>query len=284
MRSSSIAALEPRTYHRLIDLVQAAGLDVSDWSNYKGGAEKASANPKYCYEWCFVDGEKVILNLWFDDIKIESDSISQKKNFRNFDPAESNVRRQRASRIDSVLKYSFDRGLSVRVILLKGDRNKSVSARSAVRFRLLDNMPWVVTSYDKADGSCVIMRGIIDEIPIISIDPELEDFTEGEQRRRFVLHRKREAKLRKLKLAEHAQANGGRLRCEVPNCGFDFAARYGSLGEDYAQVHHKTPLSKAPSEGIKVKLEELAVVCANCHAMIHRGGECRPLDTLIACT
>jgi hypothetical protein len=26
---------------------------------------------------------------------------------------------------------------------------------------------------------------------------------------------------------------------------------------------------------------ELAVVCAICHAMIHVGGECRPIDSLI---
>ena len=29
-------------------------------------------------------------------------------------------------------------------------------------------------------------------------------------------------------------------------------------------------------------LEDLAVVCANCHAMIHRGGECRPIASLIS--
>ena len=29
--------------------------------------------------------------------------------------------------------------------------------------------------------------------------------------------------------------------------------------------------------GREVKLKDLAVVCANCHAMIHIGGKCRPL-------
>jgi predicted HNH restriction endonuclease len=70
------------------------------------------------------------------------------------------------------------------------------------------------------------------------------------------------------------------LKCEVPGCGFDFEAVYGELGRDYAQVHHLKPLGDrtTPSE---TKLNDLAIVCANCHAMIHRGGKCRPLDKLI---
>jgi 5-methylcytosine-specific restriction protein A len=41
------------------------------------------------------------------------------------------------------------------------------------------------------------------------------------------------------------------------------------------------PLNKAPKEGRKIFLKDLAIVCANCHAMIHRNGECRPLEGLI---
>jgi 5-methylcytosine-specific restriction protein A len=95
------------------------------------------------------------------------------------------------------------------------------------------------------------------------------------------LHRRREAALRKKKLLASLIENDGVLRCEVPGCGFDFKARYGKLGEGYAHVHHKQPLADAPSEGTKTSLKDLAVVCANCHAMIHVGGECRPLGGLI---
>jgi len=74
--------------------------------------------------------------------------------------------------------------------------------------------------------------------------------------------------------------NGGILKCEVPGCGFDFKARHGKLGEGFAHVHHRTPLADAPADRRKVALKELAVVCANCHAMIHVGGQCRPLEGL----
>ncbi|WP_422110022.1 hypothetical protein [Bradyrhizobium elkanii] len=42
------------------------------------------------------------------------------------------------------------------------------------------------------------------------------------------------------------------------------------------------PLHKAPKEGRQVLLKDLAIVCANCHAMIHTGGQCRPLEGLIS--
>jgi 5-methylcytosine-specific restriction enzyme A len=67
----------------------------------------------------------------------------------------------------------------------------------------------------------------------------------------------------------------------VPKCSFDFEKSYGKLGKGYAQVHHLDPLSKSPKEGKFTKLSDLAVVCANCHVMIHVGGECRPLRGLI---
>lgn len=70
--------------------------------------------------------------------------------------------------------------------------------------------------------------------------------------------------------------NNGRLVCEVPRCCFDFREKYGEIGEDFAHVHHDVPLAVADDMGRKTTLKELKIVCANCHAMIHRGGQCRP--------
>lgn len=57
--------------------------------------------------------------------------------------------------------------------------------------------------------------------------------------------------------------------------------QYGELGRNYARVHHKDQLSKAPKTGKEVALADLAIVCANRHAMIHLGGECRDIDSLV---
>lgn len=103
---------------------------------------------------------------------------------------------------------------------------------------------------------------------------------EGQQRMALRKERRREARLRNAKISQALNKNG-RLVCEVPRCAFDFSERYGKLGVGYAHVHHLAPLSGAGSSGRRTGLDDLAIVCANCHAMIHKGGECRDIRQLI---
>ena len=57
--------------------------------------------------------------------------------------------------------------------------------------------------------------------------------------------------------------------CQV--CGFDFERTYGAWGREFAEVHHVQELGAAPPEGVEVDPStDLAVVCSNCHRMIHR--------------
>lgn len=110
----------------------------------------------------------------------------------------------------------------------------------------------------------------------ISVPADEAEFPEGEARRRYVVHRFRERRLRVAKIRDVLQRTGS-LACEVPGCGFNFHAVYGKLGEGYAHVHHKIPLSSIKESRV-TKLQDLAIVCANCHAMIHSGGKSRKLN------
>ena len=103
---------------------------------------------------------------------------------------------------------------------------------------------------------------------------------EGEKQKQLVTHRRREFKLRNAKIKQVLSLNEGKLVCEVPRCGFDFYRKYGDLGYGYAHVHHLIPLAKTGKEKT-TKLDDLAIVCANCHAMIHRKGGCRELNGLL---
>lgn len=66
----------------------------------------------------------------------------------------------------------------------------------------------------------------------------------------------------------------GKLECEV--CRFDFVKTYGQLGYGFAECHHTVPVSEL-TEGHKTKLSDLAIVCANCHRMLHKA---RPLISI----
>ncbi len=59
--------------------------------------------------------------------------------------------------------------------------------------------------------------------------------------------------------------------CQI--CGFDFESTYGELGKDYCQVHHITPLSEVAESHYVDPLNDLIPLCANCHAIMHRGAK-----------
>jgi hypothetical protein len=107
---------------------------------------------------------------------------------------------------------------------------------------------------------------------------DLEDSVgaiEGKERLILVRHRARERWLRDQKIAAAKVAHQGRLPCEV--CGFDFFQTYGEVGRDYAEVHHTAPLGDRTKPSL-TRLEDLAIVCANCHVMIHLGRCTRSLE------
>ncbi|MCX6194295.1 MAG: HNH endonuclease [Cytophagales bacterium] len=58
----------------------------------------------------------------------------------------------------------------------------------------------------------------------------------------------------------------GKLECEC--CGFDFEKTYGELGKGFIECHHIVPLNKF-NDSKETKLEDLALVCSNCHRMLH---------------
>lgn len=79
------------------------------------------------------------------------------------------------------------------------------------------------------------------------------------------LRRERSRPLRAKKIAQ-VRRDGIPLNCEV--CAFSFEAGYGERGKEYIEVHHILPLHA--SGPTVTKLEDLALVCSNCHRMIHR--------------
>jgi 5-methylcytosine-specific restriction protein A len=68
-----------------------------------------------------------------------------------------------------------------------------------------------------------------------------------------------------------------RLACEA--CRFDFFSAYGDHGADFIECHHVKALSTLSSND-KTSLDDLALVCANCHRMLHRSKPWLSIDQL----
>ena len=84
--------------------------------------------------------------------------------------------------------------------------------------------------------------------------------------RKYVYHRKIE---RNRTAAANAKKFHG-ITCQA--CDLDFVKRYGTIGQGFIEAHHLKPISGL-EEGVPIKYDvalDFAVLCANCHRMIHR--------------
>ncbi len=97
-------------------------------------------------------------------------------------------------------------------------------------------------------------------------EPDEEEIHATEGRILYRQHRGRERdpKIVKRKKAAVLEATG-RLACE--GCDLDFGERYGDRGDGFIECHHTRPLAES-GETI-TRLKDLALLCSNCHRMVH---------------
>ncbi|WP_374148836.1 HNH endonuclease [Priestia megaterium] len=91
-------------------------------------------------------------------------------------------------------------------------------------------------------------------------------FEEGKKKLRQHVVRERNPQIIKL-AKERFKQKYGKIFCEI--CGFDFFGFYGEVGEGFIEGHHTIPISEL-EEAQKVKINDIALVCSNCHKMLHR--------------
>lgn len=93
--------------------------------------------------------------------------------------------------------------------------------------------------------------------------------TEGEIYRKEVIFRSRNRALIQAKKANSDYC------CEV--CGFNFRETYGEIGQDYIVAHHRKQISSGVA---RTMLDDIALLCANCHAMVHVKNPPVPVEDL----
>lgn len=106
------------------------------------------------------------------------------------------------------------------------------------------------------------------ELIRIHIADECDESSFPEGAERFRMHRSlerdskfvRSAKARRLRIA-------GELRCDV--CNMSFVDCDGDRGRGFIEAHHTIPVSQIRGKS-KTRIEDLALVCSNCHRMLHR--------------
>lgn len=130
-------------------------------------------------------------------------------------------------------------------------------------------------SYDLTQAQFEAVTRLGEGISNMEIDRNVDlEGSEGQRSLRLHWHIERD---RKLISAFRAKLSS--FECSV--CAFDFQETYGSLGADFIECHHTKPVAEM-QPGETTKLTDLRAVCANCHRMLHRGGELLRVEDLKA--
>jgi 5-methylcytosine-specific restriction protein A len=101
----------------------------------------------------------------------------------------------------------------------------------------------------------------------------------GIEAKRYRWHRRAE---RSPSLAREAKRVHG-TRCQVQGCGKRLSDRYAEAGEGYIEAHHLTRFAELDGRPTELNpATDFAVVCPDCHRMIHRRKEPYTLDEVSA--
>lgn len=115
--------------------------------------------------------------------------------------------------------------------------------------------------------------GVLRKFWLINIDGEFEnnleftgEFPEGKIVERTHITRERNSQVITFAKEKFKEKNG-RLYCQI--CGFDFEKTYGKIGENFIEGHHTIAVSEM-KPGHKTRIEDIAMLCSNCHKMVHK--------------
>ena len=159
-------------------------------------------------------------------------------NFRRFDPAFIGNGKSGLSRGNKLEEEVWE--------TFHADPTRLTAVANAIREQL--NPGKILTSLDV---------GLTD-------DDDLEA-PEGKLLTRLHKQRERNRELVRAK-KRRALAASGVLKCEV--CTFDFSKVYGERGHGFIECHHTKPVETL-SEHTSTRLSDLALLCSNCHRMVH---------------
>jgi 5-methylcytosine-specific restriction protein A len=106
------------------------------------------------------------------------------------------------------------------------------------------------------------------EGPLLDMDDEQDSSSVKEGRLIERTHKIRERRTQRLEKLKQMRKRYEKLFCVA--CGVTEEEFPEGLQECVFEVHHSLPLSKIKESEANVSLDDLVVLCANCHRMIHQ--------------
>lgn len=286
-----------------MDMVDAAGVDVSPWAIRQDGSQvkNPAANPNYCYEWAFGgNGEPTVLCVWHSSMATSNDLIVYEDCIRDLalkldrvaidrtNPAhvKSRARDQakRARRFDSLLQRAYRKSEPVQIVILLGEPRATAEVgweTAKVKYRRLDDVSWTVHEY-RDDGSFRVVRGMVpasEALPAESAISDVSPDEEPEESRRdpsLILYLD-QFSIPNPPERRASQSSSFARSAEVRNVALSRAAGFceccgqegfkTASGAIYLETHHVVPLG---DHGPDVEWNVVAI-CPNDHRRAHHG-------------
>lgn len=189
---------------------------------------------------------KYIPNYYSGDVGTERDTINLFVEVKTFIKLNSNI-----------LNYIFIESSKTRSSI-----TEHKSSTPVFQVQISNNVENYLIDYIK---DCPFKNNYLNGIFDKNID-EGKEYHEGSVF--YKVHRKLERNPEVIRDAKalFKKRNGG-LFCEA--CRIDFSEVYGERGQDFIEGHHKKLVSEM-ANGETTKIEDIAMLCSNCHRMIHR--------------
>lgn len=208
------------------------------------------------------DKSYVVDEILFEIVKSDPESVVVKPILLK--PRNSSAYIDIESRIaDLVASESSVPSVSHLLGLIRAGINEA-STLTPAALAVHNDLPYLAeSSTDQAPNS----PPVVDEP-----DEIVEEYVGNEGKEKIRIHRHKERDKKLVKLAKKKfKLTYGKLFCEC--CGVDFEQMYSTLGVDFIEAHHRIPLAQVANE-VKTSITDLAMLCSNCHRMVHRTQSC----------
>lgn len=179
---------------------------------------------------------------------------------QNYKRDAKNVLRLRAEDFRAKLDLATQDILEIKLNAV-GDAKLYEDGNIIARYYPSVNLP----SSEKLRADILYFLKLYEEL--IFNDTQLEDKRglTATEKKQYRLHFRIE---RNPSISEKVKKEKGYI-CEA--CGFDFTTKYGNLGEKFIEAHHLKPIASLAIGDTELNIKtDFAVLCSNCHRMIHR--------------
>ena len=123
------------------------------------------------------------------------------------------------------------------------------------------------------------VRALLDVAAMPAVEAEEIAGQEGRLLTRLHTYRERDSSFSRRVRDYYRRRDKGRLTCQA--CGTTPRETYGDAGDQAMEAHHKVAIEELQPDSV-VRVEDMVMLCANCHRVVHSRKPCLTVEQMRA--